>query len=432
MSRRQRGSRRAQYRPIGNAESAPWTGARPSEEAPGPSLREQLERASVPARALLPLRFFFGLTFIYAGLDKLLSPTFFDASSPASIYGQLAAFVHVSPVAPLVQIVQPFALPIGLLIALGEIAIGLGAVTGLAFRASAAAGAALSLLFWLTASWTTTPYYYGPDLPYALGWIALTLAGDGGLLVHRSVRELGAFVTDDWPGSLRSGAGYRVRGRPTPVVDASPLRRQVLQAGALGAFAVAIASLAVPLRFILPGSSDSTALGAGTGGFGGNGGGSGDASGAGSGTGDGGLGAGSSAGPGLGQPSPTAGGAGTTSAATSNPGPTLTLATIKAVNQRGAAGIQIPLDAPAPYPAGDPAIIVRLSNGSYVAYDATCTHQGCPVGWDARDGVLLCPCHGAAFDPANHGAVLGGPTRRPLLELPIVVDKQAGTISLRA
>ncbi len=426
MSRRQRGSRRAQYRPIGNAESAPWTGAYPSEEAPGPSLREQLERASVPARALLPIRFFFGLTFIYAGLDKLLSPTFFDASSPASIYGQLAAFIHVSPVAPLVRMAQPFALPIGLLIALGEIAIGLGAVTGLAFRVSAAAGAALSLLFWLTASWTTTPYYYGPDLPYAFGWIALALAGDGGLLVHRSVRELGAYVADDWPGSLRSGAGYRVRGRPTPVVDASPLRRQVLQAGALGAFAVAIASLAVPLRFILPRGGDSTALGAG--GFGGNDGGSGVPSGVSPGAGDGGPGA--SAGTVAGQPSPAASGAGATAAPTSNA--TLTLATIKTVNQRGAAGIRIPLDAPPPYPAGDPAIIVRLSNGTYVAYDATCTHQGCPVGWDARDGVLLCPCHGAAFDPANHGAVLGGPTRQPLLELPIVVDKQAGTISLRA
>ena len=54
------------------------------------------------------------------------------------------------------------------------------------------------------------------------------------------------------------------------------------------------------------------------------------------------------------------------------------------------------------------------------------------MGWDARDSVLLCPCHGAAFDAADHGAVLGGPTNVPLLELPIVVDQQAGTISLQA
>ena len=54
------------------------------------------------------------------------------------------------------------------------------------------------------------------------------------------------------------------------------------------------------------------------------------------------------------------------------------------------------------------------------------------MGWDAQDDVLLCPCHGAAFDPNNHGAVLGGPTGQPLLELPIVVDHAAGTITLKA
>ncbi len=426
MSRRQRGSRRAPYRTPGNAESAPWSGVHPSEDAPGSSLREQLERASVPARALLPVRFFFGATFVYAGMDKLIDPAFFDSSSPASIYGQLAAFVHVSPLAPLVRIAEPFALPLGLLIALGEIAIGLGAITGLAYRAAATAGAILSLLFWLTASWTTHPYYYGPDLPYAFGWMALALAGHADLLVHRSVLELGAWITDDWPGTLRSGAGYHLRGR-TAVVEASPLRRQVLQAGALGAFAVTVASLAVPLRILRPASSDGqVGLAGDTGGPGAGTGG--DGSGAGIGTGDGSQGLGSEGSAALGgQPSPTPV-VGTGSGAGSG----LTVASLSTVDQRGAARIRIPNDAPAPYPAGDPGIIVKLANGKYVAYDATCTHQGCRVGWDAQDGVLLCPCHGAAFDPSNHGAVLGGPTNQPLLELQIVVDKQAGTISLKA
>jgi thiosulfate dehydrogenase (quinone) large subunit len=383
----------------------------------------------VPARALLPLRVFFGLTFVYAGFDKLLDPAFFDASSPASIYGQLAAFVQVSPLAPLVRVMEPFALPLGLLIALGEIAIGLGALTGLAFRAAAASGAVLSLLFWLTASWTTTPYYYGPDLPYAFGWIALVLAGDGGLLVARSVRELGAYVTDDWPGSVRSGVAYRVRGRRAAEVEASPVRRMMIQAGALGALAFVAASFAVPLRILRPAS---------TGGLEGRGpdasGGPGTGSGAGAGSGGGAPGGSGDGTGGTGQtdgPTGTGGGgAGSTPGAA--PNGKLTLASIGTVDQHGAARARIPLDAPAPYPAGDPAIIVRLSDGSYVAYDASCTHQGCPVGWDARDNVLLCPCHGAAFDPANHGAVLGGPTRRPLLELPLAIDKQAGTISLRA
>jgi thiosulfate dehydrogenase [quinone] large subunit len=427
VSRRQRGSRRPPARPPTGVVTTSWAGPPPSPDAPGPSLREQLERGGGPARALLPLRFFFGATFVYAGFDKLLDPTFFDASNPASIYGQLTAFTHTSPLAPLVHVVQPFAFPIGLLIALAEVAIGLGAVTGLAFRLAAAGGAALSLLFWLTASWTTTPYFYGPDLPYLLGWITLTLAGDGGLLVPTSVRELGAYVVDDWPGTLRSGTGYRVRGRSMEV-EASPMRRTLIQATALGAIAFVVASFAVPLRILRPASADGSALGGG-----------GD-TGFGSGDGSGGLGSG--AGPGAspgGSADPgQAGGSGSTTGSGATPTPAgrtggkLTLASIGTVDQRGAARARIPLDAPAPYPAGDPAIIVRLSDGSFVAYDATCTHQGCPVGWNAQYQVLLCPCHGAAFDPANHGAVLGGPTRQPLLELPLVVDKQAGTISLRA
>ena len=75
---------------------------------------------------------------------------------------------------------------------------------------------------------------------------------------------------------------------------------------------------------------------------------------------------------------------------------------------------------------------MKLADGTYAAYDAVCTHEGCKVGWDAQDGVMLCPCHGAAFDPNDHGAVLQGPTNTPLPELPIVVDQQAGTITLQA
>ena len=80
---------------------------------PGPSLRDQWENASLAARALLPLRFFFGATFVYAGIDKLVDPTFFDAANPASIVAQLAAFARVSPLAPIIRPMEPFVIPIG-------------------------------------------------------------------------------------------------------------------------------------------------------------------------------------------------------------------------------------------------------------------------------------------------------------------------------
>ncbi len=366
----------------------------------------------MPARALLPLRLFFGLTFVYAGMDKLLDPSFFDAAAPSSIVGQLDAFARVSPLAPLVHLAQPVAIPMGLLIALAEIAIGLGALTGLAYRLAAAGGAALSVLFFLTASWTTHPYYYGADLPYAFGWVTLALAGHGGLLVPAAVRQLGNRVGGEGPWGARGAAGARFRGGRGTVEDASPSRRLVLQAGVLAAVSLGLASIAAPARILRPASADDGGASA---------------------AGDAGFPTdppGGTAHPGA-TPGPTAE-PGATGAAGPIVGQGLTVASIATVDQKGAARIRIPADAPAPYPAGDPGIIVKLSDGSYVAYDATCTHEGCKVGWDAQDGVLLCPCHGAAFDPTDHGAVLGGPTNTPLLELPIIVDHQAGTISLRA
>jgi thiosulfate dehydrogenase [quinone] large subunit len=106
-------------------------------------LPPELRSASVPALALLPLRIFFGVTFLYAGLDKLLDPAFFDANSPTSIQSQFQIFERVSPLAPLVHAAEPFAAALGILIALGEVAVGIGTLTGLAFRLGALGGAAI-------------------------------------------------------------------------------------------------------------------------------------------------------------------------------------------------------------------------------------------------------------------------------------------------
>lgn len=69
--------------------------------------------------------------------------------------------------------------------------------------------------------------------------------------------------------------------------------------------------------------------------------------------------------------------------------------------------------------AGQPAVLVHLDSGDFVAYSAICTHQQCIVGYS--DGNLACPCHGSVFDPANGGAVTNGPATQPLPEIPVEV-----------
>ncbi len=75
------------------------------------------------------------------------------------------------------------------------------------------------------------------------------------------------------------------------------------------------------------------------------------------------------------------------------------------------------------YPTtNDPAILIRLNNGSYVAYRQRCTHLSCPVNYQAHSNQLECPCHNGVFDAAT-GAVLGGPPRRPLPRITLRVDQ---------
>jgi thiosulfate dehydrogenase [quinone] large subunit len=370
-------------------------------------------RPSVPATALLPLRLFLGGAFLYAGLDKLLDPRFFDASSSASIQAQMTAFARVSPIAPLVRVAQPIAPEIGFLIALAEIAVGLGALSGLAFRLAAWMGAILSVLFFLTASWSIRPFYLGPDLPFAAGWISLALAGHGGVLVAGRLLDWSAGLAGADPAATAAdGASRRDRRRrrrpPAPATTTLAVRdrRSVLQAGVLGLFAIMAASLAIPFR--LAGAERGS-----------------DSSG---GTGEGG---GAIASPPIATTPPRESGPAPTTAPAS-PGGSLVVATVADVARTGARAFTVPFTAPAPLPAGDPGVIVRLTDGSYVAYDAVCTHAGCTVQWDRQDNVLICPCHGAVFDPAANAAVLDGPTDQPLAPIAITVDGQTGAISLVA
>ncbi|MCM1937929.1 DoxX family protein [Streptomyces sp. G3] len=127
--------------------------------------------------ALLPLRIFLGVTFIYAGLDKLTDGAFMKDSGAGSVGDMMRAVRDSSAVPALIDLALKSPAGFGYAIALGELAVGIGALLGLLTRLAALGGALISLSLWLTVSWAADPYYYGNDLPYLMAWLPLVLAG---------------------------------------------------------------------------------------------------------------------------------------------------------------------------------------------------------------------------------------------------------------
>jgi Rieske Fe-S protein len=70
---------------------------------------------------------------------------------------------------------------------------------------------------------------------------------------------------------------------------------------------------------------------------------------------------------------------------------------------------------------GEPAVLVHLPDGRWVAYEAACTHAGCEVAYQLESSKLGCPCHGSVFDPASGGAVVQGPAKSPLAKMAVRV-----------
>ncbi len=316
--------------------------------------------------ALLPMRFFVGGTFLFAGIDKLLDPAFLRAAGPGSIGEQLTIYSQVSPLAPLVRAVAlPAPLLVGVIVAGLEIAVGLGTLTGLAYRLSTVLGAVLAGTLFLTASWAIRPYYLGPDLPYMVGWITLALAGHGDRYVVGDGIERAFSLTPPAPGAF------------VPLADRT--RRELLQVIVLAAGSLSVAGISGMLSALGPAFASEPGPGA-------------DGS------------SGPSSGP----------------LTSLSPG---VIATVAAVRAARSSVFTDPT-------TGDPGVLVALPNGTIVAYDAICTHAGCTVNFDRLSGHLLCPCHGAIFDPAQGARVLDGPTDEPLPALPIRIDATSGAISL--
>ena len=65
-------------------------------------------------------------------------------------------------------------------------------------------------------------------------------------------------------------------------------------------------------------------------------------------------------------------------------------------------------------------VITQPAAGTFKAFTAVCTHQGCTVG-TVSGGEIHCPCHGSAFS-IKDGSVVNGPAASPLAPVAIKVD----------
>ncbi|MGH3781965.1 MAG: ubiquinol-cytochrome c reductase iron-sulfur subunit [Pseudonocardiaceae bacterium] len=73
--------------------------------------------------------------------------------------------------------------------------------------------------------------------------------------------------------------------------------------------------------------------------------------------------------------------------------------------------------------AGKKVVVTQPVQGTFAAFSAICTHQGCTVN-KVANGTIDCPCHGSKFAIAD-GSVVHGPAARPLARRQITVSGDA-------
>jgi thiosulfate dehydrogenase [quinone] large subunit len=379
----------------------------------------------------VPLRAFLGFTFCFAGLQKIANPGFFSRSDPGSIRAQLQGAARSSPIHALMSPLVHVAVPVGVLIALGELAVGIGTLAGLLTRVAAAGGMLLSLGLFLTVSFHSSPYYTGSDIVFLFAWTPLLLAGSGGVLSADAVlanvasdrvgAERDATVQIDFA-TVRRVCGQYDDGRckarkrapcepaPCPFLAESPSRLRRIDVAEIdrrefalkGAFAAAAAGVGLlaagitaGLGRLAGGTKQSSVVPPLKNGASGS------------------RGTGSAPPPGSTPSSPPAGGS----------GPQTTPTTSGAVPPGTPVGpaVDVPVGGAASFTdpsSGDPAIVVQPQAGKFVAFDAVCPHAGCTVGYSPAHKLFQCPCHGSEFS-GRTGQLVRGPATTGLTAITI-------------
>src|SRR6266516_2769661 len=110
-------------------------------------------RFARPGWVILPLRGFLTVVFLYGGISKIADRRFLDGSSPLSMHASVEAVRGASPIGGLLDPVAAHSFGFGVLMAIAELAVGLGLLAGLFTRVAAVGGMLLTASLWLTVSW---------------------------------------------------------------------------------------------------------------------------------------------------------------------------------------------------------------------------------------------------------------------------------------
>lgn len=351
---------------------------------------------AIPGIAILPLRLFLGITFIYAAIQKITDPGFFKSGSPTYIGTQLMGFSRGSPIRPVLLHMMEHAQAIGALTIATELTVGALVLAGLLTRPAAAVGLILSFTFFLSASWHTYPYFFGSDIVFVMCWLTLILTGPGPYALDSLAQP---YLRSRFSGSSLEPAtplllgGHGLQGEEARTWGNRALTRaEVLTGGAIALFLVVLG--------LAPRGTGSSATGT--------------------------L-AGPSQGGGA-QPTvgtqPTAGAQPTAEAQPTSAAPPAgvpagarKIGNVRQLPTNSAGMVQDPK-------TGDPVIVIHTAGSNYYAYDAVCTHAGCTVQYDPSQKMIVCPCHGGTFDPSHGAQVVSGPPPSPLapVEMKITGD----------
>jgi thiosulfate dehydrogenase [quinone] large subunit len=266
------------------------------------------------------LRLWLGGTWFYGGWQKASDNTFLNKASTNYIGAQLAGLAQHSPLKFALRHMVEHASLIGVSVMLSEFAIGIAVLTGIALQLAIVGGALVSLILWLSVTWTVYPYFLGSDSAYLVMWIALLF------LVRQ--QNVG-------------------RGKRAGVIPDLTDRREFVRIVGVGTTAI-IAALAGS-RFQKPGPKSKAGA-----------------------------------------------------------------IIVKLASFPVGSNMQFTA------PDGNPAFLFRTNAGVF-AYSATCTHQGCTLGYSVLEHTLNCPCHGGKYDPANGGKVIAGPPPTPLPKYKVAI-----------